>query len=286
MRPEVKRVAHSVSRTVGRASHHGRLLPSFMIIGAQRSGTTSLYRTLSRHPMILKPVLHKGIHYFDVDYTRGMSWYRAHFPLTATGRRIERRYGARPLAFEASPYYLFHPLAPARIAADLPGVKLIVLVRDPVERAYSAHAHEVARGFESETFVRALDLEAERLSGQVARISADAGYVSHAHRHQAYLARGRYADQLDRLLPHFGEERIHVVDSGRLFHDPEPVYDRILEFLGLPRLCDPVLPRLNARSRVAMPPWLRVALSAHFQPSDERLCAWLGGVPSWRRTDP
>ena len=126
--------------------------------------------------------------------------------------------GTHPLTFESSPYYLFHPLAAARISRDLPGVKLVVLVRDPVERAYSAHAHELARGFETEPFERALDLEEARLAGQAEKIIADPGYHSHSHQHHGYRARGRYADQLERLAQLVGRDRVHVVDSRRLLH--------------------------------------------------------------------
>src|SRR5580692_9445955 len=125
------------------------MLPGFLIVGAQRCGTTSMYRALSEHPEVRKAVLHKGVHYFDMNYGRGLGWYRAHFPLARGGG----------VTFESSPYYLFHPLAAERIAADLPGVKLIVLVRDPVERAYSAYTHERARGFETESFEQAIERE-------------------------------------------------------------------------------------------------------------------------------
>jgi hypothetical protein len=285
MNRTVKRSAHAVSHTAGRLTVSGRLLPSFLIVGAQRCGTTSLYRALAQHPLVLKPVLRKGVHYFDTAYGKGPSWYRAHFPLKATAHRLERRYGLRPLAFESSPYYLFHPLAASRIVCDLPGAKLIVLVRDPVERAYSAHAHEVARGFETEpSFHRALELEPHRLAGEVERLCEEPHAVSHAHRHHAYVRRGQYAEQLARLEPMFGRGRMHVVDSGRFFTSPESVYDEVLEFLGLPRLGDPVFDRHNARPRaVGMPEAVRHALSEHFAPWDDKLEPWLGGTPSWRR---
>src|SRR5207244_6944401 len=104
---------------------------------------------------------------------------------------------------------MFHPLAAKRISRDLPGVKLLVLVRDPVERAYSAYAHELARGYETEPFERALELEDQRLAGEEERIISQPGYVSLSHQHQAYLARGRYAAQLERLEKLFGSDRLH-----------------------------------------------------------------------------
>ncbi|MEP7022347.1 MAG: sulfotransferase [Actinomycetota bacterium] len=281
--PPAKRAAHAVSLTAGRLTSPARMLPGFLIVGAQRCGTTSMYRTLSQHPAVVKPFLHKGVHYFDMNYGHGPGWYRAHFPLAAMARRAAAGSGAAALTFESSPYYMFHPLAPARIAADLPGVKLIVLVRDPVERAYSAYTHERARGFETEDFKRALDLEEERTVSEAARIRADPAYLSHSHQHQAYVARGRYVEQLEVLDKNVGTDRILAVDSGDFFARPEPVYDRVLDFLGLPHHGYPVFERHNARPRSAMPDSLRARLDQYFRPWDEQLAAWLPQTPSWRR---
>ncbi|GGO67419.1 sulfotransferase domain-containing protein [Nonomuraea cavernae] len=281
----LKQSVLSISRAAGRITSASRLLPSFLIAGAQRCGTTSLYRALAQHPLLLKPVLHKGVHYFDVGYSRPLSWYQAHFQLRMSAELLTSRYGVRPLAFESSPYYLFHPLAGERIAADLPGAKLIVLVRDPVERACSAHAHELARGFETEShFEYAVELEAQRLTGAEESLRAHPHSVHHSHRHHAYLARGRYAEQLDRLEPLFGRERILVLDSHRFFAEPEHVYDEVLDFLGMPRLGYPEFERHNGRSRPKpLPDSVRQALSDHFEVYDTHLVRWLGGDPSWRR---
>ncbi|MEV5411476.1 sulfotransferase [Thermopolyspora sp. NPDC052614] len=285
MRTAVKRAAHVAAWSGGRVTVAARMSPSFLIVGAQRCGTTSLYRALARHPLVLKAVWRKGVHYFDVAYHKGPEWYRAHFPLKATARLVARRHGGVPLAFESSPYYLFHPLAAGRMARDLPEVKVIALVRDPVERAWSAHAHELARGFETEpSFERAVALEEERLAGEAERLLAEPHAISHAHRHQAYLARGRYAEQLERLAGALGRDRVLVLDSGDFFADPRPVYDRVLGFLGLPAMGDPEFRRHNARPRTSpLPERLRRSLREHFAPWDERLRPWLGGDPSWRR---
>jgi hypothetical protein len=277
-----RRAVHSVSVSTGRLTHRARMLPGFLIVGAQRGGTTSMYRTLDQHPAILKAVLHKGVHYFDTGYDHSLGWYQGHFPLRARAALARRATGDVPLTFESSPYYMFHPLAAERISRDLPEVKLLVLVRDPVERAYSAHAHELARGYETEPFERALELEDERLAGEAERIVSQPGYLSHSHQHHAYLTRGRYADQLERLAQFVGRDRVHVVDSGRFFTHPEPVYDGVLEFLGLRRHGYPVFERHNARPRSPMPETLRATLNEHFAAADERLTGWLGQPPSWR----
>ncbi len=283
LNPALKQAARLTLVTARMPTSRARILPSFLIVGAQRSGTTSLSRTLDEHPAVFTAVLHEEVHFFDVSYRRGLSWYRSHFPLLATARRSARQADVAPVSFESSPYYMFHPLAPERIARDLPGVRLLVLLRDPVERAYSGHAHEVAHGFESEPFESALELEPARLAGQAERIAADPGYFSYSHQHHSYIARGQYADQVERLERHFGRDRLHVVDSGDFFTDPEVVYDGVLAFLGLPHRGSPAFKRRNARPRSPMPDSVRKALEEHYRPYDERLAAWLGHEPSWRR---
>jgi sulfotransferase family protein len=272
--PPGKRLAQAISVTAGRLTAPVRMLPGFLIVGAQRCGTTSMYRALSAHPDVRKAVLHKGVHYFDMNYDHGLTWYRAHFPV---------RTGAAALTFESSPYYLFHPLAGERIATDLPGVKLIVLVRDPVERAYSAYTHERARGFETESFEQAIELEPDRLRGEADRIIAEPGYLSHSHQHHGYLTRGQYAEQLDRLAALFGRDRIQVIDSGDFFTKPEPVYDRVLDFLHLRPTGYPAFEQHNARPRHPISSSLQARLDDHFVPYDQQLAGWLELVPSWRR---
>jgi hypothetical protein len=261
----------------------GRMRPGFLIVGAQRCGTTSLFKTLSQHPAVLPAVFHKGVHYFDSAMDRPMSWYIGHFPTQRRAIAVERRIGVKPVTGESSPFYMFHPLAPDRIADALPDVKLLVLLRDPVERAYSAHAHESARRFEIEPFERALELEPARLVGERERMLVDPGYVSHHFQHNAYVTRGQYIEQLLQLEDVFGRERMLVIDSDEFFANGRPAFDSVCDFLGLPRRDDITFGKHNSRSRAPMSTQLRERLTAHFAPYDERLAAWWGRVPSWRR---
>jgi hypothetical protein len=278
----LKRAAQSVAVMAGRMTWPARTLPAFLIVGAQRCGTTSMYRALSQHPLVLKAFLHKGVHFFDENYRRGLGWYQGHFPLRAHARQAGRSAGAMAMTFESSPYYMFHPLAAERIARDLPGVKLLVLVRDPVERAYSAHAHELARGYETEPFERALELESSRLAGEAERIMAEPAYLSHSHQHHAYRARGHYIEQIDRLERLFGREQMHVLDAAAFWADPEPSFRAVLGFLGLPYHSGIAFERHNSRPRSPMPETVRKELEEHFRPYDERLATWLGEKLSWR----
>jgi hypothetical protein len=278
----LKLAGRRAATTVGRRTSAVRMLPDFLVVGGQRCGTTSLHRALLTHPAIRPPLFHKGVHYFDVAYERGPDWYRGHFPVRALAdKRVGRHGPAR--TFESSGYYMHHPLAPERISADLPGVRLVVMLRDPVERAYSAHRHELERGFETESFERALELERQRLAGEVERIRAEPGYVSHAHRHHSYVDRGRYAGQVSRLFGLFGRDRVHVLTSEDFFTRPEPVYDRLLEFLGLPIHHPPAFEQHNARRRAPMPEAVRDRLRAEFEPHDDALAGLLGEQPGWRR---
>ncbi|WP_027341699.1 sulfotransferase domain-containing protein [Hamadaea tsunoensis] len=280
----VKRLLHAGSRSFGRLTAGARLLPSFLICGGQRCGTTSLYRALAQHPTVLKAVLHKGVHYFDTNYQRGPEWYRAHFPLRRHAERLLDEHGVPGQTFESSPYYLYHPHAAARIARDLPGVKIIILVRDPVERAYSHHAHEVARGFEMEPdFARALQLEPLRLRGQHERLLNDPNAYSFAHQHHAYRGRGEYAAYLEKMAQQVGRDHLLVLSSEEFFVDPKPVYDRVQDFLGLPHLGYPEFEQHNARPRpVELADGVRAELTEHFAPHDAALSGWLGRTPAWR----
>ena len=267
----------------GRLTAELRMTPQFLICGAQRCGTTSMYQALRQHPAVMRPVMRKGVHYFDVDYARGMRWYRAHFPLNAAAQLRQRRHASPVMTFESSPYYLFHPLAAERIAADLPDVKILIMVRDPVERAYSAHAHELARGFETEPFERALELEDSRLAGEEERLIAHPTARSESYQHHAYVRRGCYIDQILRMVAAMGHDRVCVIDAGDFFADPLDGWRVVTDFLRLDDARIPVFGRYNARPRSAMPASVRRFLEQRFEDSDARLARWWDRVPSWRR---
>jgi hypothetical protein len=265
----------------GRTTSGLRLQPRVIVVGAQRCGTTTLYRVLSEHPDIVRPTFSKGIFYFDINYAKGARWYRGHFPVAALARR--RVAGPEPVAFESSGYYSFHPLAAGRIGRDLPGVKLVLMVRDPVERAYSAYKHESARGFETETFEDALALEPSRLEGEVERMVADPSYISFDHRHHAYVTRGQYAEQVERLQGAVGADNVYVMDADDFFADPVSQVEQLFDWLGLTPWTPSKVEQWNARPGDGLTPELRARLREHYEPYDQRLAELTGRTPSWRR---
>ncbi len=193
----------------------GERLPDFLIGGAQKSGTTTLHRLLERHPQIFLPPRPQELDFFDREesYARGLDWYRAHF---ATATERHRALG------QTSTHYLYESEAAARIARDLPAAKLIFILRDPTERAWSHYWHTVKYGLETADFAAALAREPRRrLHGADER------------RYFSYLDRGFYARQLEPYLERFPRPRILVLLTEELAGEPGAIVDRCCDFLGV-----------------------------------------------------
>ncbi len=246
-----------------------RPLPDFLIIGAQKAGTTALYTYLRRHPSITGPSW-KEVSFFDRHYARGPRWYRGNLPVRARGL------GGRALVGEASPSTLFHPLAPRRVAALVPDARLIAILRDPVDRAYSHYQHEVALGREPLSFDEALDAEDGRMAGELERMLADPRYFSRAWWDHTYVARGLYAEQLERWLAVFPRDRLLVLTTDALAERPAETYTQTLAFLGAhPHALDDY-PRVFDRAYPPMALATRSRLEERFAAPNRRLAELLG----------
>jgi hypothetical protein len=257
-----------------------RMLPSFIVVGGQRCGTNSLYEYVAAHPLVGRALPIPEVHFFDVSFHRGMDWYQGHFPLKFRPSRRKGASGHR-ITGESSPYYMFHPLAIQRIAECLPTIKLIVLLRNPVNRAYSHYNHERARGHEPYSFEDAIAREDDRLQGEEEKILDDPSYRSFNHQHYSYLARGNYVAQLERIFAHHPKGRVLVLSSEELFTEPRQTHLRTQEFLGLPVLPLEGYPRLNPGTYKGLDSALRRRLSEHFADSTERLYRLLGRDLGW-----
>jgi len=242
-----------------------------------KAGTTSLYHHLAQHPRFAAPA-EKELHFFDNNFHRGSRWYRARFPLRPW---MALRRGPRAFSGEATPYYLFHPLAPRRARALCPDARIIVLVRNPVDRAHSHYQQNVRAGFETLGFAQALDAEPGRLRGEEERMRRDEQYYSEAHQTFSYLARGEYAPQLARWIECFGEGRVLVLGSEEMRADPAEGYARVLGFLGLPAFTPPAFREHNAARYGPLEPALRARLHERFRAANERLFAMLGRRFDW-----
>jgi Sulfotransferase domain len=265
----------------GRATASLRPLPDFLILGAQRSGTTSLARYLAEHPAVRTMANIKGAHYFDTNYDKDLDWYRGHFPTTAYRAWIKRRTGFDLVTGEGSPYYLLHPLVPARAAAAIPAAKLIAMLRDPIERAYSGYQHEFGRGFETLPFEEAIDAEPGRLAGERERMIADPTYDSFDLQHHSYCTRGLYLEQILQWREHFPASQMLVIGAEEFFEEPARLFAEVLEFLGLPPWSLGRYEQHNARSYAPMSAAMRRRLEDFFREPNRRLFADLGRTFAW-----
>ena len=178
---------------------------------------------------------------------------------------------------------MFHPHAARRIAASLPQVKLVVLLRNPIDRAYSQYHHEVGLGHETASFAEAIDREEERVGPELPRLLADEGAYSYAHHHHTYLARGRYAEQLRGLgRAGFDSSRMMVLPSEEFFADADRQFRRLLDFLELPAWRPTAFERFHVLQYDRMEPALRARLQEHYAESNRELYDRLGKDLGWR----
>jgi len=273
--PRRRRALHRVRRAGYRLRPGPRELPRYFIVGAKRAGTTSLDEYIKAHPLVLRGLVEKGCRYYDVNYDRGPAWFRQQLLPVAEVDRLERKLGQRPILGESSPYYAFHPDSARRIAADVPDARLIFVLRDPVERAWSHFRYEVARGFESLDFEAAFTSEAARLA------DPHPATREHNHRHFSYAARSRYAEQLVRLRAHFDPEQILVVESEELFSEPQETMDRVFAHLALEPVPQSSYSTFKGQSASAVPAEAAALIRAAVADDIPRLSGLLERPPSW-----
>jgi hypothetical protein len=266
----VRKVARNAVWTFGRATARWRPLPDFLVIGAQKAGTTALYAYLRWHPGVTGPSW-KEVSFFDRHWWRGEAWYRGQFPLRSGGQ----------LVGEASPSYLFHPLAPERVRSLVPDARLVAMMRDPVDRAYSHYQHEVALGREPLSFEDALAAEDERTRGEVERLVADPRAFSRAWWDHTYVARGMYAEQIEGWLAVFPHEQLMVVTTDELGERPAETYTSVLAFLGVAPHALADYPRVFDRDYAPMRAETRTMLAERFAEPNRRLEALLGRDLGW-----
>jgi hypothetical protein len=199
-----------------------RPLPDFVIIGAQKAGTSSLFEYLAHHPDVCGSFI-KEVQYFTSRYWIGRRGYRAFFP----------KAGSASCQFgEATPYYLFCPESAERVFNTIPDARIVALLREPVSRAYSHYKHNMRRGHESRRFEEAYraDLKRYRKVGNLLRQPDETEYE---YRYHSYVRRGLYHDQLRSWMELFPKDQIFLGRAEDFFADPTLMTRRVAEFLGL-----------------------------------------------------
>ncbi len=261
-----------------------RVLPDFIIIGTQKGGTTSLYNYLSAHPFIM-PAARKEVHFFDTHEVSGTALhkYRSHFPMTISRNAVGIRLGRKPLCLEASPEYLYEEQVPALVAKTLPNIKLIAILRNPIDRAYSQYQMNRRRNIEPLEFAEAIEKEYERITqGVNVKSVTHIPPEKHALRLYSYQSRGYYAEQLERWFKYFPRENFHIFQSEKLFENTSEEFCRVQQFLGIPEW----EPRgygvhWDGGEYEPISPIVREKLRAHFNPYNEKLYQLLGCRFDW-----
>ncbi|HWO75382.1 MAG TPA: sulfotransferase domain-containing protein [Bacillus sp. (in: firmicutes)] len=248
-------------------------VPDFLIIGAQKCGTTSLYNYLIQHPQVI-PAKTKEIHFFDIHFKNGWEWYCRQFPMALEPKE-------NCITGEASPYYLFHPHTPSRILQLMPKVKLIILLRNPVDRAYS-HYHLIARmGKETLSFKEAIRHEESRIKPELKKMLEDENYQSTDYQYYSYLARGRYVEQLKTWMNLFPKEQFLIIKSEDLYFNPANTFHRVLDFLGLPKYDLYVYKKENYGEYPELDLQLKNQLADYFKPYNRQLYEYIGIDFGW-----
>ncbi len=278
-----QRIKRWLANNARRISAPFRPYPDFLVIGAQRCGSTSLYRYLCQHPEII-PAVKKEVHFFDLHFNKGEYWYRSHFPLRSIKFNLKKNNLHTYLTCEATPIYIFHPLAPYRISDLLPNAKFIILLRNPVERAYSHYWLRVRRGGEPLPFEEAIQQESERLRGQREKIilQKEENY-GYNFWHYSYLARGIYIDQIETWYRLFPKNQFLIIKSEDFYTHSTDTLNSCFEFLGLPQGIQ-TYNKIHQRGEYPeMNPETKEQLTAYFEPYNKRLYEFIGRDLGWER---
>ncbi|MCV0410556.1 sulfotransferase [Nitrosopumilus sp.] len=206
-----------------------RSLPDFIIIGTARSGTTSLYYNICQHPCVL-PAAYDELGFFDSNFHLGLNWYRSLFP-TLFSKWIVKHNKKFAITGEDTPFYIWSPTVAKRILKILPNVKLIVLFRNPIDRAYSNYHLGVRAGSENLSFEDAIQVELNRLNNKIESENELEKYTTP----RSYIVKGLYANQLKIWLELFNNEQLFIISTEDFESKPQETLDKIFDFLQIPK---------------------------------------------------
>ena len=258
-------------RTRRGITSHLKGLPDFVIIGAAKCGTTSLYHFVAMHPAVV-PAPEKELGYFTMKYRFGKQWYRSNFPTKMSKYYFYKKTGQKLLSGEATPLYIFYPAAPGRMKTILPDVKLIVILRNPVDRAYSHYHYNVIRNKETLSFEKAIELEEERCAEEKERMIREPDFAPFHYTEYLYLARGIYADQLENWFKHYTKKQFLILATEDFRKNPQQAMDQVFDFLGLsPFIVENLTDRNVGNYKEKMNEDTRKFLIEYFRPHNERL---------------
>jgi len=197
--------------------------PNFLIVGAQKGGTSSLFKYIIQHPDI-EGSWKKEVHFFCRNFSKGENWYKGFFPLKVFSRN-------KTLG-ECTPYYLFHPFVARRVKSMYPKMKIIMVLREPISRAYSHYNMRVKWGDETNSFREAIIKEEERLDLNLINLE-NPDFISSNHVNYSYLSRGKYIEQIENWKKYFPMKQMLILFSDDLYKNPRKTMDQVYDFIGV-----------------------------------------------------
>lgn len=258
-----------------------RVFPSFIIAGFPRCGTTSLYNYLILHPSIV-PAQRKEIRFFNQNFGIGLNWYKLFFPTSFSKYKLNNKFRKDFMAGDGSGTYVHHPLSPIRIKNSIPDVKIIILLRNPIERAYSQYYHNSKQGIESLSFEKAIENESKRIEGEWERMKKEKGDYSFKYHNFSYLSAGIYVDILKPWLETFSEKQILILGSEDMNESPQKIFNKTITFLNLLSYDFSKFERYNFYDdRPSMSNQMKKKLYEFFKPHNLRLYKFLGRNFNW-----
>lgn len=203
------------------------ILPTFLIIGAQKCGTTTLFENMMKHPNIVR-TSRKEVAYFSWNFNKGIEWYKKIFPMVSDQSTV--------ITGEATTNYIWHPLTPKRVKKILPNAKIIIILRNPIDRAYSQYQMSFSKGKETLSFEDAIKCEEDRLRGERNKIISNENFDSFEYRYHSYLTRGKYVYQIKEWMKYFPRDQFLVLLTNDLAEKSDEVYKKVFRFLDLSQL--------------------------------------------------
>ena len=261
--PDFNPYKFSLKRAYRIMTNQLRVLPDFVVIGSTKSGTTSLHYYLIQHPRIISE---RNVHFFEYMQTNSIEWYRAHFPTKAYKNFKKLTVG------EQTATYLFHPLIPKRIHTTIPNAKFIVVLRNPVDRAYSNYTHQVREGIEKRTFEEAIKSELKRIeickNNSEYKINND-DFSNHVI--FSYLRHGIYVDFIKAWMEFFTKEQFLILPTYDLNNNRAKFLKQVFDYLNVQNFEIKDVERQNVGEYKKLDKSMRKFLVNYYRPHNERL---------------
>ena len=253
-----------------------RVLPDLIVIGVVRSGTTSLYHYLSQHPSIVKST-YDELGYFDSNYKLGLNWYKSFFPSIFEKKKVIQK-NKKFMTYDVTPFYIYHEKAPQRIHQILPNSKLIVILRNPIDRSYSNYCMGDPREKRKKKTFEEVIVDEKKILNKINKNNTDEYYN---FVHSSMLARGFYAEQLENWYKIFPKDQILIIKSEEFATETNKIMNNIFDFLGLPHYNIPDDSKKNKNYYKVMKKETRADLVEFFRPYNEKLYSLVGRNFDW-----